>query len=75
MTFTDPKDSPTGKETVRVRYSIRDPGPAAKVVLHYSHGTRELTREAWAGFAAAGATIAATDPRERVMLQTALGVD
>lgn len=75
MTFPNPDDSPTGQPVVRIRYSLTHPGRSAAVSLHYAHGTRQLTREAWQGFAAVGATLSADDPREKLMVESVLGVD
>lgn len=73
MTFPNPADSPTGNAVVRVRYSVTNPGPRAVVSLRYAHGTRALTRDAWAGFAAGGATIWTDSDRERQIVREALG--
>jgi hypothetical protein len=75
MTFPEAAASPTGAAVVRVRYGMVNPGPSATVTLHYAHGTRQLTRAAWEGFAAAGATLSADDAREKMMIKTVLGVD
>lgn len=71
MTFPDPSDSPTGAAVIRLRYRLDPPN----VVLHYAHGTRTLTREAWDGYQAAGALLSANTPVEKNAIRTALGVD
>ena len=71
--FPTAADSPTGQTPVRIRFRMERRGGATVPVLTYQHGAAELTREAWAGFQAAGATIAAESDRERAIVAEALG--
>lgn len=72
--FPTPADSPTGASPLRIRYSIQREGGRAVPVLRYAHGTRELTREAWPGFEAAGARIECDSPREAGVVAEALAL-
>lgn len=70
--FPDPADSPTQRTPMRVRYSAR---PGEGIRLLYGHGPHTFTREAWAGFQAAGAWLEADSERECAVLRELLGVD
>lgn len=76
MHFPDATDSPTLRTPVRIRYAMaRQPNGRALPELLYAHGTRRLTRDAWQGFAAAGATLGASTEREARILCEVLGID
>lgn len=76
MHFPDVADSPTLRTPVRVRYAMaKQPGGGTVPELLYAHGTRKLTRDAWQGFHAAGATIGASTEREARILCEVLGID
>lgn len=74
--FPDPDDSPTRRSPLRVRYTIaRDEAGRMAPVLHYAHGTRQLTREAWRGFRKVWAVLEASTEREQSIVREALGDD
>lgn len=73
LTFPNPDDSPTRRSPLRIRYSMERTATGVEPVLRYAHGTGTLTRDAWNGFRAAGATLAATSERESRILQEVLG--
>lgn len=74
MHFPDPADSPTQRTPVRIRYAMkRQPDGWTVPELLYAHGTHRLTRDAWQGFQAAGATLSASSDREARILQEVLG--
>lgn len=76
MHFPDVADSPTLRTPVRIRYAMAKQQNGRTVPeLLYAHGTRRLTRDAWQGFAAAGATIGASTEREAHILCEVLGID
>lgn len=76
MHFPDAADSPTLRTPVRIRYALaKQPGGHTLPELLYAHGTRRLTRDAWQGFAAAGATLGASTEREARILCEVLGID
>lgn len=71
--FPDPLDSPNGASPLRVRYSLRPIDGRTVPVLTYGHGQAVLTRETWAAWRMAGATIATTSDRERGIVREVLG--
>lgn len=73
MTFQNPDDSPTRRSPLRIRYALERSATGVEPVLRYAHGTGTLTRDAWHGFQAAGATLSASTEREARVLQEALG--
>lgn len=74
MHFPDPADSPLQRSPLRVRYAMqRQPDGRMVPVLHYGHGTRELTAAAWLGFQAAGAALTVGGPREAQIVREVLG--
>lgn len=77
MTFPDPADSPTGSAAVRLRYDLpRDASGKTTPRLYYRTATAvELTRPAWHGYQAAGATITADTDHERQIVHETLGAD
>ena len=75
MTFPNPADSPTQRSPVRIRYAMaRQENGRTVPELHYAHGTHKLTRDAWQGFSAAGATLSASTEREARILREILEV-
>lgn len=76
MTFPNPADSPTQRSPIRIRYAmVRQANGRTVPELHYAHGTHKLTRDAWQGFQAAGATIGASTEREALILCDVLDID
>lgn len=76
MTFADAADSPTGRLIVRLRYGLHRRDGGTVPVLTYRGATAiELTRSAWAGYAASGASISVSTDRERSVVAEALGID
>ena len=75
LVFPTADDSPTGSADVRLRwfFEARDGRPVP--VLKFDRGRRELSREGWEGFEAAGARLVATSARDRDVAAEALSID
>lgn len=73
--FPNLADSPTGRASLRVRYSLERDGGRMVPVLRFAHGTGQLTRSAWEGFSTAGAVLRADSERERRVLREVLGTE
>jgi len=71
--FPDPADSPNGASPLRVRYSLRPVEGRTMPVLTYGHGQAALTRETWAAWRMAGATLTAESAREQGIVLEVLG--
>jgi hypothetical protein len=74
LIFPTAEDSPTGAAEVRVRWFFEPRDGRTVPVLRYDRGRRELSREGWEGFEAAGARLVATSTRDRDVAAEALAL-